>query len=98
MSGYDKQATVGYGTITAGGSAQYIFGSAAIATNGWWIANGHATEDLWVSDSTVAAVGGVGSMCIPAKTDRYTPYQYESPAALSIIAATTGHQFMARKF
>ena len=50
-----SRAAAGDVAITTGGTAQTLF-SGATPPNGWKVANPDAAEDLWVSDSTTAAV------------------------------------------
>lgn len=91
-------AVAGDGTITLGGTAQAMFGS-VVPVNGYWVGNPDASEDLWISDSGTAATGAVGSICIPPKQVYETPIGYKPPGtAISIIGATTGHKFTARRY
>lgn len=91
-------AVAGDGTIAAGGTAQAMFAS-VVPVNGYWIANPDASEDLWISDSGTAAANAVGSLCIPPRQVYETPIGYKPPGtAISIVAATTGHKFTARRY
>src|SRR5271169_57129 len=51
----------GSGTITLGGTAQNLFGS-AIPAHGFFLCNPSETEILWFSMSTTAAPIGAGSI------------------------------------
>lgn len=92
------------GTITAGGAAQAAI--AATATiHGFTIANidpsAGSGEPLWISFTTTAAAGTPASypLAAPSATtyiglNSYTtPFGFGSNHAISVIAATTGHQF-----
>ena len=92
------------GTIGTGGTAQI-----AIAANanlhGFTIANIDAAsgsgEPLWYSLTTTALAGAVASYPLSAPTvtsfaglaSFTTPYGFGSNAAVSVVAATTGHKF-----
>ena len=83
------------GTITAGGTAEYICGGQRPAF-GFSLYNNSASEDLWFSDSTVAAIDGVGSIKLSPHALYETPMTYRPSNKVSVIAATTGHKFTAR--
>ena len=86
------------GTITTGGTAQTLFGG-AIPANGFAIYNPDASNDLFVSDSTTAVVNGVGSIRVPANGGAFvTPTGVKPMGVVSIIGATTGGKFTARKW
>jgi hypothetical protein len=91
--GYD-----GSTTITTGGTAQTLFGG-VVPVNGFQILNPDASTDLWVSDSTTAAVNGVGSIRVVANGGGFeTPPDYKPIGAVSIVAATTGTKITARRW
>jgi len=83
-------------TITAGGTAQNLFGG--VTPNKYGIYNPHATQDLWVSDSTTAAPNAAGSIRVPANGGWYeTPSWYVPLGAVSIYGAVTGQPVTARR-
>lgn len=91
--GYD-----GSTTITTGGTAQNLF-AGATPTNGFAIYNPDAANDLWVSDSTTAAINGVGSIRVAANGGGYeTPPDYKPIGPISIVAASTGAKITARRW
>jgi hypothetical protein len=84
--------------IVTGTTAQYLF-AGQYADNGFAIHNPDATNDLWVSDTTVAAVNGQGSIRVPANGGAYiTPYGYRPPGAISIVGPVTAQKITARKW
>ena len=86
----------GSGTITLGGTAQTLFGGRK-PINGFEVVNPHATEDLWISDTAIAAANAAGSIRVVANGGSYTtPTGYQPQGPVSVIAATTGHAFTAR--
>jgi hypothetical protein len=90
--------TDGSTTITAGGTAQTAFAAAAVV-NGYEIINPDASSDLWISDTTTAAANGTGSIRIVANGGGYTsPAGMKPSAAVSIVGATTGQKFTARRW
>lgn len=85
-------------SISVGGVAQLLFGG-AVPAGGFEVCNVDLTEDLWLSDSTTAEIGGVGSYRLPGGGYTYTsPYGYTPLGPVSVIAATTGHRITARKW
>ena len=95
----DEIAWIGYDgstTIITGGTAQNLFGGKT-PSNGFAIYNPDAVNDLWVSDSTTAAVNGVGSVRVIANGGGYeTPPTYRPVGPVSIISASTGAKITAR--
>lgn len=89
-----RPATDGSTTITSGGTAQFLFGG--VVPKSFWIANPDASEGLWVSDSTTAAANATGSIYIAPLGLYESPLNYQGPAAVSVVAATTGHKITAR--
>jgi hypothetical protein len=90
--------TDGSSTITAGGTAQNAFAAAAVV-NGYEIVNPDPSEDMWVSDTTTAAANAVGSIRVAANGGSYSsPTGMKPSAAVSVVAATTGHKFTARRW
>lgn len=90
-------AADGSGTIASAATAQTLFGG-AIPENGYAIYN-PGTADLWISDSATAAINGAGSIRIAGNGGGYeTPLGYRAGAPLSIIGATAGAPFTARKW
>ena len=91
-------ATDGSGTITAGGTAQNIYG-ATVPTNGWAVSNpDSSSESLWVSDTATAAANAVDCIEIPPSMVYETPPGRKPLGAVSIVAATTGHKFTASRW
>ena len=91
-------AVAGDGTIAAGGTAQNLFGG-VVPANAFWVGNPDTSEDLWISDSVTAAPGAAGSVKIPPGQVYETPIGYKPPGTpISIIGATTGHKFTARRY
>lgn len=87
----------GDGTITAGGTAQPLFGGVA-PVNGWKVANANPTQDLWVSDNGVTAAPNTGYR-IFANGGQYATEAGEKPiGVLSIYGPVTGQAFTARKW
>ncbi len=67
--------------------------------NGFAVYNPDSTNDLWISDSTTAAVNGVGSIRIVANGGGFeTPPGYKPLGAVSIVSATTGAKITARRW
>lgn len=90
--------TDGSTTITTGGTAQNAFAAAAVV-NGYEIVNPDATEDMWVSDTTTAVANGTGCIRVAANGGAYSsPPGMKPSAAVSVVAATTGHKFTARRW
>jgi hypothetical protein len=87
-------ATDGSTTITAGGTAQNLF-SGVTPPNGWSVSNPDSSEDLWVSDATMAAANGQGSIRVAAGFVYETPVGRKPAGAVSVIGATTGHKITA---
>jgi hypothetical protein len=86
------------GIITAGGTAQTLFSGVA---KGFWIENIDASEALFVNDSVAASTTDGKSVSIPAGAIYETPSWWGSPVAVatvSVVAATTGHKFSARRY
>jgi hypothetical protein len=89
--------------LTAGGTAQNIIAANA-AVHGFTIANGDASagggEPVWMSFTSGAVVGGVDSYPLAAPTastyaglvSYTTPVGFGSNHAVSVVAATAGHQ------
>ena len=90
------------GTITLGGTAQYIDTAARPSRKGFFIQN-HSAGDLWVMNSTtIAATMSQPSIRIPAGAMYETPSSgdlgggaYEA-GPITIIGATTGQAFTGR--
>jgi hypothetical protein len=85
-------------SISTGGTAQNLF-SGTTPTNGFEVCNPDPSEDLWISDSTTAALNGQGSYRVaPAGGTYTTPAGYKPIGAVSAIATTTGHKITARRW
>lgn len=84
--------------ILVGGVAQTLF-NGAVPEGGFEVCNVDLSEELWLSDSTVATIGGEGCYRLPGGGYIYsTPYGYTPLGPVSVIAATTGHKITARKW
>lgn len=84
-------------TITTGGTAQNLF-SGNTPANGWAVFNPDASEALWVSDTTTAALNGTGSIYISPLGGYETAQKYRPIGPVSVIGATTGHKITARRW
>ena len=83
------------GTITAGGTAQTII---AADTSGYhYSIQNNSAGDLWI-DSLATAIVGQPSFKLAAGDYYETPANMTITGALSIIGATTGQTFTARKY
>ena len=85
----------GSGTVTAGGSAQTLFGG-VLPANGWLVANNSATT-VYVSDVGTATSGGASIPIAPGAVFA-TPSGYKPPGSVSLYGATTGQAFAARRW
>jgi hypothetical protein len=85
-------------TISTGGVAQTLFGG-AVPVGGFEVCNVDLFEELWLSDTTVASIGGQGSYRLPGGGYTYrTPYGYKPLGPVSVVALSTGHRVTARKW
>lgn len=85
-------------TITLGGTAQDLF-SSATPTNGFEIVNPpSATETLYFREANTATVAGATSMPIVVGGSYVSPLGYDPTGRISVIAATTGHPVIARRW
>lgn len=92
------RAIAGDATVTAGGTAQVMFGGVT-PTRGWSVGNPNASDDLWCSDSVTAAVNGLGSYRIAANGGLYETPDLMYPAGpVSCIGPTTGDKITARRW
>lgn len=91
-------ATDGSTTITAGGTAQTLFGGTTPA-HGFEVCDPGTTDDLWVSDSTTAAANNTGSFRVALNGGCYVTPPGRSPVgAVSVYGATTGDRITARSW
>ncbi len=81
------------GTITAGGSAQTLFGGTT-PPFGYLVQN-TSDEDQWVSDFGTASADGSSILLGPGQMFQ-TPPGYKPPGAVSLFGATTGKSFVGR--
>jgi hypothetical protein len=85
------------GTIASGSQAQLVF-SGATAVNGYIISNLHVSETLYANDLGVATLGsGLSIPILPGKSFQ-TPAGYKPPGPVSVVAATSGHAYSARRW
>src|SRR5690349_10040797 len=83
------------GTITLGGTAQ----SLGTPLHGFLLCNPDPNEVLWFSMSTTAAANGQGSLSLAPMGGLFiSPPGLVPFAAISVVAATTGHKFTAVKW
>lgn len=84
-------------TIATGGTAQALF--SATPTNGFEIINPHQTETLFIRENaTAAATYNAGNTPIPPLGIYTTPPSYKPTGDVSVIAATTGHAIIGRRW
>jgi len=89
-------ASDGSGTVTAGGSAQLLFGG-IVPMQGFLVQN-NSSAALWISDVGTASAGGA-SIQLAANGGLFmTPSGYKPAGAVSIYGATTGQAFSARRW
>jgi hypothetical protein len=85
-------------TITAGGTAQTLFGG-VVPSNGFGIYNPDASNDLWISDTGTAAINSQGSIRVIANGGGYeTPTGYKPGGVVSVIGSATGQKITARRW
>jgi hypothetical protein len=85
------------GAIASGSVAQAVFG--AVPVNGYAIYNPDAANDLWISDTGIAAPNAAGAIRIAANGGGYeTPWGYAPPADVSIVGPVTGQKFTAKRW
>lgn len=81
-------------TITTGGTAQSLL----LAINGYAVYNPDATNELWISDTTTAALNGLGSIKITAGGGYESPFGYKPVSAVSVFGAVTGQKITAKSW
>lgn len=94
-SGVTQPVTLGLsktdGSATVSGAAANLFAGATVV-NGYEICNADASTDVWVSDTTTAAVNGVGSIRVVANGGSYvTPDAMKPGSTVSAITGTVGN-------
>lgn len=83
-------------TITAGGTAQNLFGGVK-PPHGFAVFNPDSTNDLWISDSTTASANGTGNIRCAANGGGYeTPPGTPPVGVVSVVGAVTGQKITAR--
>jgi hypothetical protein len=85
----------GSGTVSAGGTAQILFGG-VVPVDGWLVANNSATT-VYVSDVGVATPGGASIPIAPGAVFA-TPSGYKPAGSVSLYGTTTGQAFAARRW
>ena len=86
----------GSNTISAGGTAQQIFGG-AIPKTGFTLHNCDTTVDLWVAyDGATAAANASGSYKIPAGQTFTHPQGSPITGKVSLFSTKTGHAYSGR--
>lgn len=94
----DDSSADGSTTIATGGVAQTLFGGAT-PSNGYEVVNPHATEELWVSDTTTAAANAAGCQRVAPNGGSYwTAEGYAPRGPVSVFGLTTGHPVTAKKW
>jgi hypothetical protein len=89
-------ASDGSGAVTAGGSAQLLFGG-LVPANGFLVQN-NSSSALWVCDVGTASAGGA-SVQVAANGGLFaTPSGYRPGGAVSLYGGTTGQAFAARRW
>ena len=85
------------GTITSGGTAQNAMASNSSRKGGYIINDPASTENLCVSTTTTATTTGAGDdVCLtPGQSYGLNQNGLVNTAAVSVIAATTGHRWEA---
>jgi hypothetical protein len=91
-----KAVTAEGGTVGVGGTAQSLFGG-TVPVNGYLVSNLHTTEVMYLNDAGVATTTGA-SVPVPPMVTFVTPSGYKPPGAVSLMAATTGHAYSARRW
>lgn len=90
------QGTDGSTTIAAGGTAQLLFGGKT-PVNGFAIYNPNASDDVWFSDTTTAAINGTGSIRVASNGGGFeTPDIMKPLGPVSVIGPNTGTKVTAR--
>lgn len=91
-------AVDGSSTISVGGTAQQLF-SGQIPVNGYAVYNPDPTNDLWVYEGGTAVANGVGTIRVVANGGGYeTPPLYKPTGIVTIVGATTGQKFTAKRW
>lgn len=83
-------------TIATGGTAQLLF--SATPANGFEVINPSGTEILYIRENGTAAVAGATSLPIAPYSSYCTPTGYKPTGDVSIIAATTAHAVIGRRW
>lgn len=84
------------GTVTLGGTAQQLM-AANLVRRGFMLQNISAGP-LWINELGATAVQGQPSIQVAAGATYTSPPNATSPAAVSIIGATTAQAFVAREW
>ncbi|MDR3450726.1 MAG: hypothetical protein P4M15_13455 [Alphaproteobacteria bacterium] len=91
-------ANDGSGAITAGGTAQTLFGG-VVPSNGFYVCNPDATNDLWLALGATAAANGQGSIRVAANGGYYATEPGLKPwQPVSIVGAVTAQKFSAARW
>ena len=85
----------GGGTISVGGTAQYLF-SSLTPVSGYLVQNNSAAN-LYISDTAVATASGINVVIGPGVMWT-TPPSYRPPGPVSIYGASSGQAFAARRW
>ncbi len=88
-------ASDGSGTVSAGGTAQTLFGG-IVPINGWLVAN-NSSASLYVSDVGTATSGGASIPVAPGGVFA-TPSGYKPAGAVSLYGSATGQAYAARRW
>jgi hypothetical protein len=97
LGGKDN-AVSGDTTITAGSTAQNLFGGTA-PINGFAVYNPDPTNDLWVSDNGTASANGQGCIRVASNGGGFeSPPGYKPLGAISIVGAVSGQKITARRW
>jgi len=82
------------GTITTGGTAQTL---CPLPTSGFSVFNPD-TGDLWINSNGTAVINGSGSLKVSSGSLYESPPDVKPDGAISIIGATTGQKFTAKRW
>jgi hypothetical protein len=87
------------GSITTGGTAQ-VLATAVSSLNGFvgYSVQNTSAGDLWINDENATAVLASPSIKIVSGAIYESPPNRQALGALSIIGATTGQTFTAKRF
>ncbi len=89
-------ASDGSGAVATGGAAQTLFGG-LVPANGFLVQN-NSSAALWISDVGAASAGGASIQLAANGGIFATPSGYKPAGPVSLLGATTGQAFAARRW